>query len=176
MTIRLKGGDPTIFGRAGEEIESLREAGIPYEIVPGITSAIAGAAAAGISLTDRRLASSVVFTTAHRGEDHQRLEWDRLVTSGSTIAIYMPGTDYARLATELVEAGLSDNTSCAVVSRAGRSDQQVLWTSVNRLANHEPLPAPSIVIVGECAAAIPQILAPRIHATNEHREISQQFI
>jgi uroporphyrin-III C-methyltransferase len=157
VTVRLKGGDPTIFGRAGEEIEALREAGIAYEIVPGITSAIAGAAAAGISLTDRRLASSVVFTTGHRGEEGLGLEWDKLVTSGSTVAIYMPGTDYGRLAKELVESGLNETTSCAVVSHAGRPGQQVLWTDLHYLARQVALPAPAIVIVGECAAAIPKM-------------------
>jgi len=162
ITIRLKGGDSTIFGRAGEEIEALREAGIEYEIVPGITSAIAGAAAAGISLTDRRLASSVVFTTGHRGDDHQGLEWDKLVTSGSTVAIYMPGTDYGRLAAELSGAGLPASMPCAVVSCAGRPEQQVLWTTVARLSGHGALPAPSIVIVGECAAAIPNVTSTAI--------------
>jgi uroporphyrin-III C-methyltransferase len=175
VTVRLKGGDPTIFGRAGEEIQALREAGIEYEIVPGITSAIAGAAAAGISLTDRRLASSVVFTTAHRGEEHQRLEWDKLVTSHSTVVIYMPGTDYARLANELSDAGLAPATPCTIVSCAGRPDQQVHWTTVTRLARQAPLPAPSMVIVGECAAAIPQILTPAIHSS-EPVDNSKQVI
>lgn len=159
ITVRLKGGDPTIFGRAGEEIEALREAGVTYEIVPGITSAIAGATAAGISLTDRRLASSVVFTTGHRGDEHQGLEWDKLVTSGATLAIYMPGTDYTRLATELLGAGLTSDTPCAVISCAGRKEQRVLWTTVAHLRARAVLPAPSIVIVGKCAAAIPDMTA-----------------
>jgi uroporphyrin-III C-methyltransferase len=156
ITVRLKGGDPTIFGRAGEEIQALRNAGIDYEIVPGITSAIAAASTAGISLTDRRLASSVIFTTAHRGQDHQRLEWDRLVTSGATVAIYMPGTDYSKLADELTDAGLAPETPCAVVSHAGRKEQQVLWTSIRHLGRNAALPAPSILLVGECASALPR--------------------
>jgi uroporphyrin-III C-methyltransferase len=156
-TVRLKGGDPTIFARAGEEIEALREAGIAYEIVPGITSAVAAAAAAGISLTDRRHASSVIFTTAHRGQEHQRREWDKLVTSGSTLAIYMPGTDYASLAHDLAEAGLSPHTPSAVVSCVGRSEQQVLWTDIHHLQRQSPLPAPSVVLVGECASALPHL-------------------
>jgi uroporphyrin-III C-methyltransferase len=176
VTVRLKGGDPTIFGRAGEEIQALHEADIAYEIVPGITSAIAGAAAAGISLTDRRLASSVIFTTAHRGEEHQRLEWDRLVTSGSTVVIYMPGTDYARLSDELTDAGLAPSTPCAVVSCAGRPEQQVLWTNVDHLARQAPLPAPSMVIVGECASAMPQILTPAARLTGETQESTEQVV
>jgi uroporphyrin-III C-methyltransferase len=176
ITVRLKGGDPTIFGRAGEEIQALREAGIEYEIVPGITSAIAGAATAGISLTDRRLASSVVFTTGHRGEGHQRLEWDKLVTSGSTVVIYMPGTDYARLSHELTDAGLSPVTPCAVVSHAGRPEQQVLWTNLDHLARHAPLPAPSMVIVGECASAVPQIVTPAARVFAQPNENTKRVV
>jgi uroporphyrin-III C-methyltransferase len=158
VTVRLKGGDPTIFGRAGEEIQALREAGIAYEIVPGITSAIGAAAAAGISLTDRRLASSVVFTTAHRGSEHQRLEWDRLVTSGATVVIYMPGTDYAFVADELIDAGLPATTPCTIVSDIGRADQQFCWTNLDHLARQQTLPAPALLIVGQCAAALPEIV------------------
>jgi len=113
VVIRLKGGDPTIFGRAGEEIEALVEAGIAYEIVPGISSALAAAAAAGVSLTDRRYASSVVFTTAHSGIDSELTAWNRLVSSHSTLAIYMPGSSYRQLAVQLREAGLRPQTPCA---------------------------------------------------------------
>lgn len=149
--IRLKGGDPSIFGRAGEEIEALAAAGIEYEIVPGITTALAAAAAAGISLTDRRFASSVVLATAHRGSGQCAVEWDRLVNSGSTLAIYMPGTDYAQLSASLRAAGLDPRTPCAVVSCIGRPGEQVLWATVETLARHAALPAPSHVIVGRCA-------------------------
>ena len=155
-TVRLKGGDPTIFGRAGEEIEALREAGIEYEIVPGITSAIAAAASAGISLTDRRLASSVVITTGHRGSEDEALEWKKLAASGATVAIYMPGTDYERIADQLGEAGLKPATPCAIVSNAGRANQQIYWTNLAQLPSRQALSAPSILLVGKCAAALPQ--------------------
>lgn len=151
VVVRLKGGDPTIFGRAGEEIEALLEADIPYEIVPGVTSAIAGAAAAGLSLTDRRFAASVVFTTAHRGQDSDALAWDKLVTSHSTLAIYMPGSDYKKLSAHLCDAGLDPHTPCAVISHAGRPTQQVLWSDLTSVRLLESPPAPSLVIVGECA-------------------------
>jgi len=149
--VRLKGGDPSIFGRAGEEIEALTAAEVAYEIVPGITSALAAAAAAGISLTDRRFASSVVLATAHRGTGQDAVEWDRLVNSGSTLAIYMPGTDYAQLSASLTVAGLDRQTPCAVVSCIGRKDEQVLWATVASLARCSALPAPAHVIVGRCA-------------------------
>lgn len=151
VVVRLKGGDPTIFGRAAEEIESLVEAGIAYEIVPGISSALAAAAAAGISLTNRRFASSIVFTTAHRGVDSEATAWDRLVSSHSTLAIYMPGNSYRGLARQLRDAGLSPPTPCAVVSHAGRPTQQVCWCDLSSLEQAEPLAAPTLLIVGECA-------------------------
>jgi uroporphyrin-III C-methyltransferase len=149
--VRLKGGDPSIFGRAGEEIEALSNAGVPFEIVPGITSALAGAAAAGISLTDRRYASSVVFTTAHRGSDSDSTAWTKLVTSDSTIVIYMPGQEYENLADQLKAAGLGDDTPCAIVSCVGRVEERVEWSTVGQLASVNPLPAPSLLILGECA-------------------------
>ena len=151
IVVRLKGGDPSIFGRAGEEIEALLEANVPCEIVPGVTSAIAGAAAAGLSLTDRRFAASVVLTTAHRGRDAEAVAWDKLVTSHSTLAIYMPGSDYRKLAVELCNAGHDPQTPCAVVSQAGRPGQQVRWCDLTSVRLLEALPAPSLVIVGECA-------------------------
>jgi uroporphyrin-III C-methyltransferase len=149
--VRLKGGDPSVFGRAGEEIEALTAAEVAYEIVPGITSALAAAAAAGLSLTDRRFASSVVLATAHRGTGQDAVEWDRLVNSGSTLAIYMPGTDYAQLSASLTTAGLDRQTPCAVVSCIGRKGEQVLWATVASLARCAALPAPAHVIVGRCA-------------------------
>ncbi len=151
VVVRLKGGDPAIFGRAGEEIEALLDANIPFEIVPGVTSAIAGAAAAGLSLTDRRFAASVVFTTAHRGRNAEAVAWDKLVTSHSTLAIYMPGRDYQKLTGQLCDAGLAPSTPCAVISHAGRPTQQVRWSDLTSVSLLESLPAPSLVIVGECA-------------------------
>jgi uroporphyrin-III C-methyltransferase len=154
LVVRLKGGDPSIFGRAGEEIEALVEASIPYEIVPGVTSAIAGAAAAGISLTDRRYAASVVFVTAHRGQGAEAVAWDKVVTSHSTLAIYMPGSNYNALSEQLCSAGLDPQTPCADVSHAGRSTQQVRWCDLTLLRVLESLPALSLLIVGECATPL----------------------
>ncbi len=154
VVVRLKGGDPSIFGRAGEEIEALVEANVRFEIVPGVTSAIAGAAAAGISLTDRRFAASVVFATAHRGQGAEAVAWDKLVASGSTLAIYMPGGNYEVLTGQLCGAGLDARTPCAVISHAGCKTQRVLHSDLELLKSTEPLPAPSLLIVGECARAL----------------------
>jgi uroporphyrin-III C-methyltransferase len=162
ITVRLKGGDPTVFGRVGEEIQALREAGIAYEIVPGITSALAGAAAAGISLTDRRFASSIVFATAHRGPGIEGVEWDRLVSSQSTLVIYMPGRDYAAVSEQICAAGLDGSTPCAVISCAGRNDQKVLLTSLDQLGDGSSFPAPSILMVGRCVGQFEQEDYPEI--------------
>jgi uroporphyrin-III C-methyltransferase len=157
MVVRLKGGDPSIFGRAGEEIEALTEAGIEFEIVPGITAACASAAAAGVSLTDRRFASSLVFTTAHRRTGAAATEWNRLVTSESTVVIYMPGQEYREVSELLRDAGIEGDTPCTVVSSAGTPAQSVLRTHLASLARTTALPAPSLLIVGRCASALTQL-------------------
>ncbi len=148
--VRLKGGDPGIFGRAGEEIDALVEAGIAYEIIPGVTSALAAAAAAGVSLTDRRSAPSVLFTTAHRNPEAAPVAWRELVAARATLAIYMPAQGYTALSEELQLAGLDAATPCTVVSHAGRSTQQVLATDLRGLSASKALPAPALLLVGEC--------------------------
>jgi len=150
IVVRLKGGDPLLFGRAGEEIEALRKAQADFEIVPGITAAIGAAAGAKISLTDRRLASQVLFTTFSRGDTGNWLNW-AAVTPETTIAIYMPGTHYGEVADRLVENGLSPETPCAVVSQATRAEQTVRWTNIAALGSEALLPAPSILLVGRVA-------------------------
>lgn len=147
--VRLKSGDPLIFGRAGEEMEALRRAGIPFEVVPGITSALGAAAAAQIPLTHRRASSSVVFLTAHHAVESEASEWKKLVASGSTLVIYMPGQDYAELSSKLEYAGLSLDTACAIISRATTPWQQVHRTTVAELRNAPQLSAPTLLIVGE---------------------------
>jgi uroporphyrin-III C-methyltransferase len=149
--IRLKGGDPSIFGRAGEEIESLRKAGVDYEIVPGVTAALGAAAAAGISLTDRRVASQILLTTFSRGTDGSVMDWGS-VTSTTTLVLYMPGADYAEVSQRLLEGGLPADLPCVIVSSAMSSTQQVRWSSVGRLASEEKLPAPALLIVGRVAS------------------------
>jgi uroporphyrin-III C-methyltransferase len=150
IVIRLKGGDPSIFGRAGEEISALRDASVDFEIVPGITSALAAAAAAGISLTDRRAASQVLFSTFSRGVDGTQMDWGG-VTSTTTLVLYMPGPDYAEVANRLAEGGLAPDLPCAIVSRIGGLQQQIRWSNISRLASEEKLPAPALLIVGRVA-------------------------
>jgi uroporphyrin-III C-methyltransferase len=150
VIVRLKGGDPGIFGRVGEEIEVLRRAGVSFEIVPGITAATAAAAAAGISLTDRRVASQVLLTTFSRGTDGALMDWG-CVTSTTTLVLYMPGPDYAEVSARLRDGGLPADLPCAVISSASKSGQQVRWSNISALANEEKLPAPALLIVGRVA-------------------------
>lgn len=149
QVVRLKGGDPLIFGRAGEEIEALARAGVVYEIVPGITSALGAAAAAGFSLTHRRKSSALVFITGHNASEDSNADWNRLVTSGATLVVYMPGHDYAGIANRLAAAGLSSGTPCAIISRATTTEQQIHRTAISRLDRAPHLPAPTLLVVGE---------------------------
>lgn len=166
IVVRLKGGDPLVFGRAGEELDALRQAGVAFEIVPGITAAIGAASAAGISLTDRRAATQVLFTTFSRGEEKNWVNW-AAITPDTTIAIYMPGTHYEEVAERLIENGLSAATPCVIVSHATRAQQQIHRSTLSGLKAETRLPAPSILIVGrvvsnaalETAAQWPALLA-----------------
>ena len=151
QVVRLKGGDPLLFGRAGEEMEALRRAGIEFEIVPGITAAVGAAAAAKISLTDRRMASQVLFTTFSRDENDNWLNW-AAITPQTTIAIYMPGTHYDQVAARLIENGIAADSPCVIVSHATRAGQQVRFTNLAALSDGDQLPAPSLLLVGRVAA------------------------
>ena len=156
--VRLKGGDPSIFGRSGEEIEALRQAEVDFEIVPGVTAASAAGAAAGISLTRRDVASSVVFLTGHRASEQatsetDRADWTGLASArdlpGKTVVIYMPGPHYEPLKSRLQGAGIPGETSCVLVSAAARGAQRVHKTTVQELANLPALAPPAILIVGD---------------------------
>jgi uroporphyrin-III C-methyltransferase len=149
--VRLKGGYPSIFGRAGEELEALRQAYVQYEVVPGVTAALGAAAAAGISLTDRRVASQVLFTTFSRRVDANAMDWGCL-TPSTTLVLYMPGPDYAEVARRLSDGGLPRDLPCVIVSGATSSQQEVRWSSVGALATEEKLPAPALMIVGRVAS------------------------
>lgn len=100
--VRLKGGDPLVFGRAGEEMDALREARIEFDVVPGVTAALAAGAAAKVSLTDRRWASQVVFLSGHRCLGNPATDWRAVVSGRTTIVIYMPGQNYDSLAAEQI--------------------------------------------------------------------------
>ena len=149
--VRLKSGDPLIFGRAGEEMEALREAGIEFEVVPGITAAFGAAAQARIPLTDRRLASKIVFLSNHFCSGKIPSDWKDGITSDTTLVVYMPGADYDGLAAKLCAAGLESCTPCLVISRATSAQQQVHPTTLADLANAPCFPAPVLLVIGTVA-------------------------
>jgi len=150
--IRLKSGDPSIFGRAGEELDYLREAGIEVEIVPGITASLAAAARVQASLTDRRIADQLLFISAHRKPGKDTCNWHALVTNRTTVVIYMPG-EYAGVAEDLRRAGLSGSTPCAIVSRVSSPEERWHQTTLKLLTEAPSLPSPCVLIVGETLAA-----------------------
>jgi uroporphyrin-III C-methyltransferase len=159
--VRLKGGDPLVFGRGGEEMDALRAVGIHFEVVPGVTSALAAAASAGISLTDRRIASHVLFTTAHRRTGELSLDLGGLAWPDTTIVVYMPGSDYGPIADAAIVSGLSSNTPCIVVSSASLPGQQIFRTTLRQLATAGALAAPALLIIGNAVGAPMEELVPQ---------------
>ena len=146
--VRLKGGDGAIFGRASEEMDALRAAGIPFSIVPGVTAASGAAAAAAVSLTDRRLGSALVLLTAQRCKGNPPTNWKAVVELGGTAAIYMPGGHEGELARHLMDAGLPGDTACVVVANASRPEEQVLETTLAAIPGLTRLPAPALLLIG----------------------------
>lgn len=144
--VRLKSGDPLIFGRAAEEMEALGAAGVAFEIVPGITSASAAAAAIPCSLTDRHAASNVVFSTGHHAQSHNEAAIPE--REDATRIVYMPGRDLTLLALQWIHEGLPADLPCAIVSHAGRPEQQVTHTTLFALGRVEKVQAPSILLAG----------------------------
>lgn len=150
--VRLKSGDPLIFGRAGEEIEALEQAQIPCEVVPGVTAMFAAAAAARKSLTDRRSASKVILTTAHHasnGDGGDRAGfWHGPLPNDATLGIYMPGRDLRALTWDMLKAGLSEDLPCVVMSQVSLPGEDSRNTTLAGLGDLEPGPAPLFIMAG----------------------------
>ena len=144
--VRLKSGDPLLFGRAAEEMAALDDADVPFEIVPGISAAFAAAAAIGRSLTDREWASRVIFSTGHHAQSHNREALPAL--EAATRVVYMPGRDLKLLAAEWMTEGLPPELPCVVVSHAAQPQQQVVHTTLGDLGELEPASAPSLLLAG----------------------------
>lgn len=153
--LRLKGGDPFIFGRGGEEIESLAKAGIPFQIVPGITAASGCASYAGIPLTHRDHAQSVRFLTGHLKDGKLELDWENLVRARETLVFYMGLLGIATICTQLIEHGMSSSMPIAVVQQGTTKTQQVVvgnLGSMPGIVEKAELKAPTIIIIGEVVA------------------------
>ncbi|HYA02261.1 MAG TPA: uroporphyrinogen-III C-methyltransferase [Syntrophobacteria bacterium] len=157
VVVRLKGGDPFIFGRGGEEALALKEAGIPFEVVPGVTSAIAVPAYAGIPLTHRDLTSSVAFVTGHEvpGKDTSAIHWDRLATGVGTIVFLMGVRHLDHIASQLMTCGRAPETPVAVIRWGTTPEQQTVTgtlATIGDIAATVGISPPAIIVVGEVAA------------------------
>jgi len=154
--VRLKSGDPLIFGRAGEEMAALRKAGISFDIVPGITAAFAAAAETEIPLTLRDQSSGLVFATGHDADGETLPGWAGLALSGVTVAVYMGRSVAAKVAARLVEAGMAVTTPVAVIENASRADRRAYsgpLAELAEIADRPELSGPVLIIVGEVVAA-----------------------
>ncbi len=152
--VRLKGGDPFIFGRGGEELEACREAGVETHIVPGVTAALAASASAGAPLTHRGSAQAVTFVTGHAAKGGEPdLDWASLATANQTVVIYMGLSMAATIAARLMTAGRSGTTPALIVENASRKDERRVVTTLAGLAQAAAtLTGPALLIVGEAMA------------------------
>ncbi len=167
--VRLKGGDPFIFGRGGEEALALSAAGIPWQVVPGVSAGAAAPAAAGIPLTHRGLASAVTFVTGHdeSGSLPENVDWAALAKTGGTIAGFMALSRLDEIALRLLAGGLPPETPVAVVAQATLPGQVVLHATLGTCtleARRAALPTPALVVIGQvvglAAQLLPAVAAP----------------
>jgi uroporphyrin-III C-methyltransferase / precorrin-2 dehydrogenase / sirohydrochlorin ferrochelatase len=150
--LRLKGGDPSIFGRMGEELEALAAAGIPYQVVPGITAASGCAAYAGIPLTHREYSSQCVLVTAHGKDGAKEPDWQSLARCGQTLVFYMSRVEAGSICRKLIDHGLPPATDAALVADGTRVTQEVITATVATLPDvlaGRKIKAPALIIVGE---------------------------
>jgi uroporphyrin-III C-methyltransferase len=149
--VRLKSGDPGIFGRLAEEIDALDAAGLAFEVVPGITAGIGAAASLGVSLTDRRTSARVVVVTgyhARKNKPEEKIDWSALAREDASLVIYMPGHNFTALREELLAAGLAPEIPAVIVSRATTADQRHVATTLGNLEKLPRLGSPSILLIG----------------------------
>ncbi len=148
--VRLKGGDPFVFGRAGDEVRALAAADVPFRIIPGITAGVAAPAMAGIPVTDRTVNSSIAFLTGHEVSDDSRIDWTALVTAFPVMVFYMAARVLPDLAIRLMDAGMDSNMPVAVIRNASLADESVHIGTLKQAGNGQITAiSPSIVIIGE---------------------------
>jgi uroporphyrin-III C-methyltransferase len=169
--VRLKGGDPFIFGRGGEELEECRAAGVACEVVPGVTAALAASAGAGAPLTHRGLAQAVTFVTGHAAHGDPDLDWTALARANQTVVIYMGLTTAGLIGARLMAAGRDGATPALIVVNASRADEQRHPTTLAQLAaTAEGLSGPALLIVGEAMALATQSVLPNAVGEGDHAE------
>jgi len=163
QVVRLKGGDPFIFGRGGEELAALRQVGVETEVVPGITAALGAAAVTQIPLTHRELSSTLILVTGNSRNAEHIVNWPDALPQNATIVVYMPGHHLSSLQQRLLSSGVAPETPCAIISGATIESQQVHLTVVAELLLAPRLNAPRLLVVGEVVRFA------------ESRQLCQQF-
>ena len=164
VVVRLKGGDPFVFGRGGEEAEALADAGVPFEIVPGVTSAVAAPAAAGIPVTHRRVASSFAVVTATESIDGQRVRWSQLATAVDTLVVLMGVSRLPDVVRVLRAGGRLATTPVAVVARATTADQRIVTGTLATIVADVALAsidAPAVIVIGDVVGVGERLAAVR---------------
>ena len=174
--VRLKGGDPFVFGRGGEEAEHLARHGVPFEVVPGITSASGAAASAGIPLTHRGLARAVVFATGHLQDGSLDLDWTALARPRQTVVIYMGATRIAEICAGLIAHGLAAQTPAAVIERATTPAERVVTATAGTLAQAAAaagVAPPALIVFGDVVSLRATLVAAPLAAL--HQEPDHRF-
>jgi uroporphyrin-III C-methyltransferase len=154
--VRLKSGDPLVFGRAGEELAALRAAGVSFEIVPGVTAALAAGAALALPLTDRKTASKLIFCTGHHAADKtdDLPIWSGPLPEDATLVIYMPGRDTRRIAKELADAGVASDMPCCAISHAATPRQNHAASTLAEFPQLVCGPAPLLLLIGRAMQSL----------------------
>lgn len=153
--VRLKQGDPLVFGRAAEEIAALRSAQVEFEVVPGVTAAFAAGAALQLPLTDRKSASKLIFATGHHAEGKDATPiWTGMLPEDATLVLYMPGRDTSRIASDLRAAGVAHDVPCAAVSHAATSRQSYAACRLESFDTLECGPAPLLLLIGRAMESL----------------------
>lgn len=152
VVVRLKGGDPFVFGRGGEEAMALAQAGIPFEVVPGLTSAVAAPAAAGVPVTHRGVSIGFTVVTGHRERGGSTtIDWEALARVGTTIVILMGVAERREIAQRLMDGGLPGTTPVVAIRNGTRVDQEIVRTTLDALGDSH-LSAPATIVIGDVAA------------------------
>lgn len=176
QVVRLKGGDPFIFGRGGEEMEALRQSGIEVEIVPGITAALGAAATVQVPLTHREMSSTLILVTGSSKQSNHIANWPDRLPSNATVVVYMPGNDLGLLQKRLLSSGVPSETPCAIISGATSESEQVHITTLTNLIDSPPLATPKLLVIGEVVRlASPNLLRQQFREftfSHDHFEVT----
>lgn len=166
--LRLKGGDPFVFGRGGEEVLALAAAGIPFRVVPGITAGLGGLASASIPATMRGVNQAIILATGHDPDEDGAMDWSALARTRQPIVLYMGLRNLDKIAVALMRGGLPANTPAAVIASATLADQQILVSTLDRIAAEAyaaNLTAPAMAVIGDIVRTRQRLLDTCAHAT-----------